>query len=325
MILLIPRYDLSDNTNQWPLSSNVISILSSNNNISHYPDIYGLSLKKKLAQYYEIDVEKIVIGCGTDDVLDCAVRALTNEGDEIAVPTPSFPMTKYFGEFNGRNISQFTLQNDGSVNVQNISNQAKLIYLCSPNNPTGQTISKENIKQILNSTSAFVVIDEAYGEFTDENCLDLLQNPRVLITRTFSKIYGLAGLRIGYGIGDAEVISAIEALRGPYKANTIGLQAAIASIESADYYANLLAEIKQTRDWFTGALIGLDLNVVESQANFVFVSGSFSDDLKTKLLENDFSIRQFLANDIYGVEGIRITLAPKPVLEEFLNVLKECI
>lgn len=319
------EYDLSDNTNQWPLSPAVLQSISNAGNTSRYPDIYGLALKEKLAELYSLKTENFVIGCGTDDVLDCIVRALSDEGDLISVPNPSFPMAKYFGEFNGRTINEFELNADGSIDVERIDDNSKIIYLCTPNNPTGQVIPKENIEQIINLTRSFIVIDEAYAEFAENNCLDLLNNPRVLITRTFSKIFGLAGLRIGYAIGQVEVIAAVEALRGPYKANTVGLSAAIESIEEKDYYQELLDELKQTRDWFSGALIGFGLDVVESESNFVFVRGEFSSDLKEKLKMSGFSIRQFLPGDIYGIEGIRITLAPKEVLEKFLVALKESL
>lgn len=319
-------FDLSDNTNQWPLAPRVIEILSSDNiAITRYPDIYASTLKEKLADLYSLNVRNIVVGCGTDDVLDSTIRALTDVNDIIASPKPSFPMVKYFGEFNQRKIAEFEINDDGSINIETIDRDAKLIYLCTPNNPTGQIIPKENIEKLIEVTNAFIIIDEAYAEFAEEDCLSSLENEKVIITRTFSKIYGLAGLRIGYALGNEKAIAAIEALRGPYKANTIGIKAAITSIESREYYLSLLEEVKQTRDFFIGGLIGLGLTPQLSHANFVFVPGSFSSDLKEQLSKRGFSLRQFLPGDIYGVEGIRITLAPKPVLEKFLEALKELI
>ena len=325
-------YDLSDNTSQWGMAPGVAARIESlgqneSNFLSRYPDIYAGKLKLALANKYadylgENPTEKIVVGCGTDDVLDCIVRALTDENDLVLAPLPSFPMASYFAKFNGRKVEGMELEQDGSIDVQAICEiQAKLIYLCSPNNPTGLSIPINQIKSILEKSNAFVVVDEAYAEFSDQDALDLLKSfPNLIVIRTFSKLHALAGLRIGFGLGNEKVISAIEALRGPYKANAIAIEAAIASLSQLTYQNDVVAQTKQTRDWFILELYKIGFTPLDSDANFVFIPLKSVDGYKRAFELAEISIRIFDDLAVLG-SGIRVTIAPKEILVKVLAVL----
>ena len=325
-------YDLSDNTSQWGMAPGVASRIESlakndSKMLSRYPDIYGGKLKIALAKTYskylsDNPAENIVVGCGTDDVLDCIVRALTNEDDLVLNPMPSFPMAGYFAKFNGRRVQGVELEQDGSLDVDAIVRaQAKLVYICSPNNPTGLSIPLEQIELILEQSKGFVVVDEAYAEFSDQNCLEFLERfPNLIVMRTFSKLHALAGLRIGFGLGDKKAIAAIEALRGPYKANTIAIEAAIASISQLKFQSDVIEQTRQARDWFILELYKLGLTPVDSDANFVFIPLKSVDGYKTAFELAEISVRIFESLPVYG-SGIRITIAPKEILSKALAVL----
>lgn len=326
-------YDLSDNTSQWGMAPGVADRIAmvateSSLKLSRYPDIYGTSLKHALANQYEQylsvePIDNIVIGCGTDDVLDCIIRACTSEGDAVVNPMPSFPMAGYFAKYNGRKVVGVELNNDGSIDVEKfLSVSSELIYLCSPNNPTGLPIDRPGIEELLAKYKGFVVIDEAYAEFAGSNCLDLLkENPRLIILRTFSKLHALAGLRIGYGLGNSEVIAAIEAVRGPYKANTLALAAAYDSLGQKTWLNSVVEQTTQAREWFLRELFDMGLAPLASDVNFVFIPMEVSTDLKKAFERNEIAVRIFDDLDLYG-SGIRVTVAPKEVLQKVVDILR---
>lgn len=327
-------YDLSDNTSQWGMAPGVKERLSTLINdpsihLSRYPDIYGSSLKLVLANQYESYLSKspeenIVIGCGTDDVLDCIIRACTNEGDTIINPMPSFPMAGYFAKYNGREVIGIELNEDGSLDVDKfLGISSKLIYLCSPNNPTGLPIDRRSMEDLIFRFKGFIVIDEAYAEFAENNFLDLLKdNPRVLILRTFSKLHALAGLRIGYGLGNVDVISAVEAVRGPYKANTIALAAAHDSLSQKTWLRTVVDQTRETREWFLRELFEIGLAPLPSEANFILIPMKISRELRSDFERSEIAVRIFEELPIYG-SAIRITIASKEILQKVLDILRQ--
>lgn len=326
-------YDLSDNTSQWGMAPGVrerISLLASDASVhlSRYPEIYGASVKQALARQYEkylgsSPTEQIVVGCGTDDVLDCIIRACTEAGDTVINPMPSFPMAGYFAKYNDRNVMGVELEKDGSLDVDKfLENDSKIIYVCSPNNPTGLPIPRKNIEDLLERYSGFLIIDEAYAEFGKSDFLDLLGNPRVIIIRTFSKLHALAGLRLGYGLAHPEIISAIEALRGPYKANAIALACAYDSLSQKTWLTNVVKETRETKEWFLQELFALGFAPLASDSNFVFIPMEIPEGFQKAFDEAEIAIRIFDELALYGT-GIRVTIAPKEILHKVIRVLRD--
>ncbi len=327
-------YDLSDNTSQWGMAPGVrerIALLANDPSVhlSRYPEIYGASVKQALARHYEeylsdTPTENIVIGCGTDDVLDCIIRACSQAGETIINPIPSFPMAGYFARYNDRNVVEVELESDGSLDVKKfLTTESKIIYLCSPNNPTGLPIPRANIEELISRYSGFVVIDEAYAEFAASDCLDLLSShPRAIILRTFSKIHALAGLRIGYALGNSEVITAIEVLRGPYKANAIALACAYDSLTQKTWLSNVVTETRAAKEWFMQELFALGFAPLASDSNFVYIPMTISPDLTSAFDSAEIAVRIFDDLSLYG-SGIRVTIAPREILQKVLHVLRE--
>ncbi len=227
--------DLSDNTNLWgipPAAARAIHDAASSA-VTRYPSVYAADVKSAIADYIGVSTDRIVTGCGSDDVLDSAIRAFGEPGDCVAYPDPSFAMIPIFARMNGLSGLPISLTADHDADVDAYAAaDAKITYLCTPNNPTGTSFSRSAIERIIRATTrGIVIIDEAYAEFAKSDCLDLLaSSPRVLITRTLSKAFGLAGLRVGYAVGDPAVVAEVEKSRGPYKVSGVASIAAIAAL-----------------------------------------------------------------------------------------------
>jgi histidinol-phosphate aminotransferase len=204
--------------------------------------------------------------------------------------------------------------------------EAKMIYLCSPNNPTGAALSRATIETIVDRATGLVIIDEAYAEFADVNCIDLLQrSDRVLITRTFSKAFGLAGLRIGYAIGNPAVIAEVEKSRGPYKVNAIAERAAVTAMtEDLEWVLDHVQEAKTNRARLADALRSIGLTPLPSEANFLLVPVNDAVAIDRALRERGIAVRPFTALPGVG-DALRISVGPWELLEQCVQNLKEVI
>jgi histidinol-phosphate aminotransferase len=319
--------DLSDNTNLWGVPPTAAQVIhnAATSVVTRYPALYVNDLKRVIADYLNVTSDMIVTGCGSDDVLDSAIRAFGRENDVIAHPDPSFAMIPIFGKLNGLTpvavplTKTFDLDPDACLAAQ-----AKITYLCSPNNPTGTVLSRSTVERIVERTSGLVIIDEAYAEFSETNFLDLMRNtPNVLITRTFSKAFGLAGLRIGYAVGDPAVIAEVEKSRGPYKVNAIAERAAVAAMQ--DDRAWVMERAQKAivnRNRLQNALVALGLAPLPSQANFVLVPVRDAARIDRELRQHNVAIRPFVGLPGIG-DALRISVGPWEMVERCLDALRE--
>ncbi|MGH7483217.1 MAG: histidinol dehydrogenase, partial [Longimicrobiales bacterium] len=213
--------DLSDNTNLFgvpPAAAQAIRDAATPA-MSRYPSAYAEDLRTTLAAYAGVDRTEIVTGCGSDDVLDSAIRAFSEPGDRIAFPDPSFAMIPIFARMNGLDPIPVPLTHGLDIDPDALlATGARIIYLCSPNNPTGTIASQAAIDRIVERAPGAVILDEAYAEFAYGGCIGRAPlSERLLVVRTMSKAFGLAGLRIGYAAGPARLVAEVEKSRGPYK------------------------------------------------------------------------------------------------------------
>jgi histidinol-phosphate aminotransferase len=321
--------DLSDNTNLWGVPPAALRVISGADpaTVTRYPALYAGELKQAIAEYAGVSSSMVMTGCGSDDVLDSAIRAFGETGDVVTHPDPSFAMIPIFAAMNGL-ISQalpLTPSNDADADAY-IAANATISYLCSPNNPTGASFSRKTIEQIVSGVSGMVIIDEAYAEFASWSCLDLLAfSPRVVITRTLSKAFGLAGLRVGYAIGDPAIVGEIEKSRGPYKVSGLAQQAAVAALtEDRAWVDDHVHEAIINRDRLTQALIAIGLNPLPSDSNFVLVPVSDSAELDRRLREIGIAVRPFRALPGIG-DALRISVGPWFMLEKCIVALRESL
>jgi histidinol-phosphate aminotransferase len=320
--------DLSDNTNLWgvpPAARRAITDAASST-ITRYPALYAADVKQAIADYVGLPPEMVVTGCGSDDVLDSAIRAFGEPGDVVAYPDPSFAMIPIFAQMNGLAGAPIplTAQNDADVE-QYIQTNATVSYLCSPNNPTGASFSRDAIEQVASGVDGIVIVDEAYAEFAGWNCLDLLARfPRVIITRTLSKAFGLAGLRVGYALGDPALAAEIEKSRGPYKVNAIAQHAAVAALtEDRAWVDRHVRDAIANRDRLRESLMAIGLAPLPSDSNFVLVPVKNAQELDQQLRTRGIAVRPFVALPNIG-DALRISVGPWDLLEQCVAALREC-
>ena len=319
--------DLSDNTNLWgvPPSAQLALDNADISQWSRYPSAYSNELKGGLADYVGVDPSMIVVGCGSDDVLDSAIRALTTVGDSLAQLDPSFSMIPVFAGVSGVSVRRIPRMTPGLALAFN-STRAKLIYLCSPNNPTGEVLAAAEIESIVSAAHGIVIIDEAYAEFAEGNSLALVKRyDNVLITRTMSKAFGLAGFRIGFGIGSPDLVERVEGARGPYKLTTPGECAALAVLrQNMEWVTTRAREAVKNRERFAAELSAMGHPPLDSQANFVLVPVKDSRAIEAVMRARGIAVRRFDNLTSIG-DAVRITAGPWPMMERCLDAFREAV
>ncbi|HEY9229043.1 MAG TPA: histidinol-phosphate transaminase [Gemmatimonadaceae bacterium] len=319
--------DLSDNTNLWGTPPTALRAFEQAQSswLARYPQGYSETLKDALAAYAGTTPDHIVVGCGSDDVLDAAIRACAEPGQRLAMMDPSFVMIPALARINGLEVVRIPLTPDYGPDAERlIDADATITYLCSPNNPTGVAIDRETIEKIVNETRGFVIVDEAYMEFGGTSAVRLASD-RVLIARTMSKAFGLAGLRIGYGIGAPSLIAEIEKSRGPFKVSAPAEHAALAAlVHDRDWVAARVDDAVASRERLIVALRTLGLSVLQSASNFVLVPHDRSLAITAALKRRNIAVRGFASLATVG-PAMRITVGPWNVMEQLLARLQEVL
>ena len=330
--------DLSDNTNLWgmPPAAERAVREAATTAVTRYPEAYAQSLKGALARYAGVDPSSVVTGCGSDDVLDSAIRAFGEPGDRLVMPDPSFAMIPAFARMNALEPVLVPLTHEYDVDADAvIAARAAIVYLCSPNNPTGAPFARASMERIVAGTRGVVIIDEAYAEFAGSSLVDLaIRSDRVLVARTMSKAFGLAGLRIGYAIGHPALVAEVEKSRGPYKTNGLAERAAVAALGTdMAWVRGRIDAAVALRGELAAALRAMGLFPLPSRANFVLVPVHDAGTVAGALRDRGVAVRPFeglrapagtpLAET--GGCALRITVGPWPMLERALDALREVL
>jgi histidinol-phosphate aminotransferase len=288
--------------------------------ITRYPTLYASELKQALATYVGVTPDMIVTGCGSDDILDSAMRAFGEPGDRVAGPEPSFAMIPIFAQMNALSYVGCVEQPSHQPDVDALlATQPKLLYLCSPNNPTGAVVARDTIERVLRDAPGVVLLDEAYAEFAGVSSIDLVPHyDRLLVIRTMSKAFGLAGLRIGYAVGQPALVMEVEKSRGPYKLNAMAEHTALAALQHDMPWVNEHIALAVTlRDRLAVALRTRGFSPLTSHANFVCVPVPDCVNVGLALRERGVAVRPFPGLPHIG-DTLRISVGPWPLLERFL-------
>jgi histidinol-phosphate aminotransferase len=329
--------DLSENTNLWgapPAAERAVREALARS-MPRYPTVYAHELKAAIAAYVGVSPDEVVTGCGSDDVIDCAIRAFAEPGDRIAYQDPSFVMVPVFGRLSGLELRAVPLTEAYDLDADALlAAGARVTYLCSPNNPTGTAVSRAAIERVVREASGLVILDEAYAEFADD-CLtaEAPAAGRLLVTRTMSKAFGLAGLRVGYGVGARALVAEVEKARGPYKVNALAERAALAGLaEDVAWVREHAALARANRARFAEALGGLGLAALPSAANFVLVPVRGAADVARRMRALGVAVRAFgalppvsAALRASGGGALRITVGPWELMERALDALASAI
>jgi histidinol-phosphate aminotransferase len=317
--------DLSDNTNQWGAPPSALAALRAwtPRDVSEYPPVDSRRLNEAIASYAGVSPDAAISGCGSDDLLDASMRALAQPGDQVAHPAPTFAMIPVLARANGLVPVPVPLTVDGDVDADAmLATRARIMYLCSPNNPTGTAHSRRTVEHVIAHAPGVVILDEAYAEFADEVYTPTLPaRGNVFGTRTLSKSFGLAGLRVGYGVGAPALINEVLKARGPYKVNAFAEAAATAALtHDAEWMRGIAAEVRSVRPRFAEALREIGLAPLPSHANFLCVPVSRAAPIVERLYDRGIAVRGLANLPVVG-DALRIGLAPWPVLERVRDAL----
>jgi histidinol-phosphate aminotransferase len=268
----------------------------------------------------------VVTGNGSDDVLDCVIRAFASPGDTVAHPDPTFVMVPVFSRINGITPVGVPLAADFSMDADALlAANARIIYLCSPNNPTGSPTAVETMRRIIREARGLVVLDEAYVEFNGLQSLiaEAPQFERLIVCRTLSKAFGLAGLRVGYGVASPRIVEVVEKSRGPFKLNAMAERAAVEALTTdATWVAARVRDAVASRERLAEELRAMGFAPLTSAANFLLVPTPRAFPIAKFLRERGIAVRPF--RDLPGIgDAFRITAGPWPMMERALAALRE--
>jgi histidinol-phosphate aminotransferase len=290
-------------SNESPLGPSPLVLRAIKREARHagkYPDPSARELKSTIGDYLGVNASWIVLGNGSDELLDLICKAFLDEGDRALIPTPTFAMYELACRTNG-GVPKFVRLQNFEWRVSKLKREladAKLAFVGRPNNPTGNGISEGGLEELL-ATGKLIVIDEAYGEFAGYSAVGLLRKRKNLIVlRTFSKAFGLAGLRVGYAVGNPKLVEVLERIRAPFNVNRLAQAAAIAALRDKRYLRKVVTMIKRGRTYLRRELLKLELRVLPSDANFLMAdvspwgidASAFCDFLaKQRILVRDLS------------------------------------
>lgn len=319
---------LSSNENPFGASSKVTQTLANFKSFERYPDGNATALKEDVAHFLGVNTNQLIFGAGGDEVIQMISRSVLSPKDQIIQAFPTFPQYEHHAIIEGADIKNVPLQNgthDLDAMLSAINDKTKIIWVCNPNNPTGTYVDESRLKKFLDSVPSeiIVAVDEAYVEYvkaTDfPNTLALLkQYPNLIILRTFSKVYGLASFRIGYGIGNTTFIQDLEVGRLPFNTGTISQEVAIAALSDQAFVSQSIAENTAGMLQYTEFLEANNVPYYPSQANFIYIPSArqLGLEIGAKLLEAGYIIRSFPF-------GIRITIGTKADNEGVIACLKD--
>ncbi|MBU0650679.1 histidinol-phosphate transaminase [bacterium] len=321
---------LNTNENPYPPSPKIKEFLINNfdyEKLRLYPDPVFFSLRKKISEVYSINKENIFVGNGSDEVLTVITRCFVDSNDIIALPYPSYSLYEVLSAIQGCKNIKINFDENYDLSVEEVvSSKAKIFFIANPNSPSGTVLKKEKIEEIIKKFDGIVVVDEAYADFADYSCSSLVNKyNNLIVTRTLSKSFSLAGIRIGYAFASKKIIDAMFKVKDSYNINMLSQKIAEMAFDDMLYMKTNTEEIKKTRIFTVDGLKSMGFKIFPSQANFLFASHDIiNGDLLYKILKDKgFLVRYF--DDKRLRHGIRITIGKKEDMEGFLNVTREII
>ena len=328
---------LSSNENNYALPASIKrAIIKCIKDINRYPDPEYRELKKAISAYISLPENNIAACNGSDEALECCFKIFINRGDKVAILFPSFSYYYTLAGIYGAKVKKIELreeENEFRLSLKDFESKAKnakMVILASPNNPTGNVISREEFEKImqnLNEKRQVLIMDEAYAEFNELSFAEeVLGYDNLIVTRTFSKAFGLAGLRLGYACANSEIASYIEKVRQPFSISLLSEAGAVEALRNHAHVKAAVEKIKKERERVfkeLGKISGI--KAYKSKANFILIKmlRKSSEEVFRKLAEKGIIVRECSA---FGIENyIRVTVGKRNENNAFLKALKEVI
>jgi histidinol-phosphate aminotransferase len=297
--------------------------ISFEQSFSRYPEAEGETLRDQIANRHGFSRENVIIGNGSTELLELLVKTYVERHEKVLTSTPTFSMYRVYARIHGAELIEIPLDAEHPTSFDHVIEAAlvakpKLIFLCNPNNPTGTLIERKRLIELVEKTDALVVIDEAYMDFAreKESVLKVSTNyPNLVVTRTFSKAYGLAFARLGYLVGPKTIVGDLLRVQLPYAVNGLSLKLGLMALEREKEVKTRIEGIIERRDDFLRKVRAIGAKARDSAANFVLIESTY--DLYRACLKKGILIRSF-GNGTY-----RISIGTQKEMEETLDVLKE--
>ncbi len=319
---------LNTNENPYPPPPQVVEAIraAAAGPLNRYPDPVATAFRRSAADALGLPgPEWILAGNGSDEILTILVRGFVGDGERLRLPYPSYVLYRTLADIQGASWAQVEFDKDWNLPAAfgEPADGLKLVLLPNPNSPSGTMVSPEEVTGFAGTLNCPLVVDEAYADFAEQNCLHLVtRNPRILVTRTLSKSYGLAGIRFGFLVANPDVIKELAKIKDSYNCDGLSIAAATAAMGCRQWLAETCARIVASRQRMTEELIKLGFEVTPSHANFVWCQhpggqhGAIYEFLKSQQI-----LVRYMQFDDWG-DGLRISVGTDEQIDACLMMLK---
>ncbi len=325
---------LASNENPYPPSPKVISAIhKAAREVNRYPDGGCFVLRQALAKHLKVNENQLIFGNGSDEIIVLAVKAFVAKGDEVVIARPSFLIYEIACRLAGAKIHEVPLKNfcyDLEGIKSKLSKNTKIVFIGNPDNPAGTYINTKQTEDFMKAVSpeTLVFFDEAYFEYVHAkdypDTLQLMKKyPNIITTRTFSKMYGLAGLRVGYGVASLEIIDILNRLREPFNVNSLAQVAAVAALADKNYYQKIAKEVEVQRKYIYKGLKTLGLKHEVSHTNFILIKVAHASEISKGLLKKGVIIRDMT---VWGLSDyIRVSIGTASENKRLIKTLGDLL
>ncbi|AIY90705.1 histidinol-phosphate transaminase [Geoglobus acetivorans] len=314
---------LASNENPYGFSPLVAEILKNPYRLNVYPPSDPEELRERISEYIGYEPEMIALSAGMDGVLESVFKMLIDPGDGVCYAPPTFPYYSILARI--YRADEIRLKRDANYRMAEYVKGAKLTIICTPNNPTGNSEDFDFVREVIESVRGYVFIDEAYAEFAERDMLKLAEYENVIIGRTFSKAFGLANLRVGYGIMHPSLRKAFMKVNPPFSLSSIAISAALAALEDTEWMKETVRKIIYGRGWLYSELKKI-ARPVKSDANFIFFETDISSrDLAERLERRGVIVRSLRNFDGAGENAVRVSVGTEEQNRIFVDALREVL
>ncbi|MBA4019372.1 MAG: histidinol-phosphate transaminase [Pirellula sp.] len=321
---------LNTNENPYPASAAVARAVQSvlERGLQRYPDPLGTAFRLRAGEVLGVPPDWILCGNGSDEILTLATRAFVGEGELLRLPYPSYILYKTLAEIQGARSEEIRFRDDWSLGAEFTADAAglKLAFLPNPNSPSGTVIAPEQVLELARRLPCPLIVDEAYVDFANDHCIRLVKEcDKILVSRTLSKSYALAGLRFGFVVAQPHIIAGLRKIKDSYNCDALSLAAATAAIDDQAWLRDNVAKIRTSRTRLTERVRSLGFTAVDSQANFVWCTHP-TQPLKPlyEHLKKSGILVRYMPYTGWG-EGLRISVGTDDQIDVCLTLLAEAM
>lgn len=319
---------LNTNESPYPPSPRVaeaVQAVLADGRLRRYPDRRGTVFRQCAAGLLDVDPDALLLGNGSDDILTIVTRAFVPEGGLVVAPMPTYPLYRILADIQGARFEPIRYAADWSLPDPFPVSDAHLTLVANPNSPSGTSLGVEALARLAECVEGPLLIDEAYADFAAANALALARRPNVIVTRSLSKSYGLAGARFGFAVTQPELVRELEKVKDSFNCDSLSLVAAAAAFEDQEHLRITRARVLRTRERMWHDLTELGFDVTPSQANFLWCRRS---DRPARAIYEELRVRQILVRYMtyegYG-DGLRITVGTDEQVDLLVTALRQIV